>query len=145
MCMIFKFSSLCSCSRVSCRIALGKRCKDLVTRISGLVVVSHLWPRKLGIRPSAERRTSSHGWFQDYHRVQPQLHLRVSFRRIYLFWIKQKGEVTNGLRKTVAKELRETATRWCSRMAGGTLQRTSRSQKYLHPPRFLMTLIQTSC
>ena len=47
-----------------------------------------------------------------------------------------------GLRETAAKELRETATGKVFPNGSRTSQRISRSQKHLHPQKFLMTQIR---
>ena len=84
-------------------------------------------------RPSAERRTSFRWQFQDYHRVQPQLHPRHRLRRIHLFlWIQQKYEVTRKLHETVAKELGDTATWKIFRSGWRSPQIIWRAQKCKH-------------
>ena len=97
----------------------------------------------MGIRPSADLRTSSHWLFQDYHRVARQLPPRHRHRRIHLFhWNQQIREVMRKLQTSVAKELPETAAGNVFPNGWRTSQRTSRSQKYLHPQKFLMTQIR---
>ena len=119
MCMIFIFSSFCSCSRILLPYCpLATFAKSTVTLMSGPAVVSQVWP-KMGNRRFAEQRTSSHCQFQEYHQVQPQLHPRHRLRRICLFlWIQQICEVTKGLRGNCG-EGGKLQQRRCSRMAVG--------------------------
>ena len=83
------------------------------------------------------------GSSKDSHRVLPQLLHRHRLRRIYLaHWNKQIREVTRKPQRSVAKELLETATEKVFPNGWRTSQRTSRSQKYLHPQIFLMAQIR---
>ena len=143
MCMLFIFSSLCSCSRTLLPCCpLASFAKSTVKLLSGPVVASHVSPKKTGSKPSAQPRTSFLWYFQGYHRVPPQLHPRHRLRRIYLFhWNQQIREVTKELRETVARKLRETAAKVFPN-GWRTSQRTSRSQKYPQPHIFPTTRIR---
>ena len=61
---------------------------------------------------------------------------------IYFFWTQQIREVTKRQRETVAKELQDTATGTVFPNGWRTSQRTSRSQKHLHPQKLLVALIR---
>ena len=68
--------------------------------------------------------------------------LNIALRRIHLFlWIQQKCGGTKRQHRTAAEELRRTATEKGFPNGWRTSQRTSRSQKYLHPQMFLTTQI----
>ena len=144
MCMVFIFSSLFIylLADTPAVLSLGKLCKE-----HGYICE---WPggREPRLAKKCEPyRTENFVPFIGSSRTITEFYHNffldfASAGSIYFHWNQHIREVTRKLQRTVAEELRQTATEKVFPNGWRTSQRTSRSQKYLHPQEILMTQIR---
>ena len=126
VCMIFKFSSLCSCSRISCRIALGKRCKDLG--------YTYKWP--CGREPLMTKTQDSVPLQNGELRPMGGSTIIIEFNQSFIFETVSEGSISfgssnkamkpRGYRKLWRRSCGEDCNKMVFPNGWRTLQRTSR-------------------